>query len=608
MNVSMKSKKLKNFSEFLQTILYCIRLSWDASKYYTIIRIGLQILSPFLLILTSFLGKYLIDFLTGAQMRSAKVQYRALFFLFTCILAVSLIQVLSTKITQYAQSMHDNILNERIALMIMDRSLTADLEYFDNPDYHDKLLAATRDSSTIVHLLWNAISCVSAFVSFVSTFVILCGADFYYGIILSFASIPSAIAAAKYTKSLYQLSIEQLNGERKKSYFQSIAVDKHYAQDLRLFNAGPLLKNKYQRIWQELFTKQKRVNRKRTVFTALLDCVPEILSVAIGMDIAFKIVKGFATVGDYSLYTGLISQLLAAISTLSLSVMQIYDGRLRIANLRTLEKFESHINNTGTKALDTVNSIEFEHVSFTYPGTQTKVLDDLSFLLSHNEKVALVGLNGSGKSTLIKLLLRMYEPSCGVIKINGIDIREYSLSSLRTNFSVYFQDMNNYCFTLQENITIADSSQQLDEIHILSALQSSCCDDIIQKASKGMSTSITRVFDPDGIELSGGQHQKLALARTLFRRCTALILDEPSSNLDPKAEHDIFESLQALTDGKMTIFTSHRLSNISLADRIIVLENGKVIEDGTQEQLLKNKCRYAELFQYQREKYQIKQK
>jgi ABC-type multidrug transport system fused ATPase/permease subunit len=226
---------------------------------------------------------------------------------------------------------------------------------------------------------------------------------------------------------------------------------------------------------------------------------------------------------------------------------------------------------------------------------------DISFTIHNKEKVVLVGLNGSGKSTIIKLLLRMYEPDAGVIRINGTDIREYKLAALRANFSVYFQEMRNYQFTLRENFTIADENGQ--DSHAIAMLHAAHGADILGKAT--LDTSLTRHFDTNGIELSGGQHQKIALARALFRSHTALILDEPSSNLDPKAEHELFKSLNRLTRDKTTIFTSHRLSNVALADRILVLEKGRIIENGTQQELISNKHLYAELFQYQKEKYEV---
>jgi len=217
----------------------------------------------------------------------------------------------------------------------------------------------------------------------------------------------------------------------------------------------------------------------------------------------------------------------------------------------------------------------------------------------------------------------MYEPDTGTILINGIDIKEYKLTELRATFSVYFQEMQNLSLTLKENFTITEPPSPKDaeiptsfikyrssltpakvESRIEMALTSAFIEEILPNKANGFEANLTRLFDSEGIELSFGQHQKLAIARTLYRKHSALILDEPSSSLDPKAEHAIFKSLEAITDGKMTIFTSHRLSNVALADRILVLEKGQLIEDGTHEELLSKKQRYAELFHYQKAKYE----
>lgn len=598
------TERLKGLSSISATIGYCLSLSWQASKYYTIVRIVSQIVPPILTIVAAYIGKYLIDLLAGVWVVADTG--RALFSLFACLLMVSLLRATGQKVQQYCQSMHNDLVSGKLSLMMMDRSLAADLEYFDNPDYHDKLLSATRDSSAIVSILWSVLSCISAAVSFVGASLLLCRANVLYAVLMIATALPSAIAAAKYTKSIYYLSLAQINGERQKGYYQSVAVDRGYAQDLRLFNAGENIKQRYSQLWGELFERRRDMIRGRTIMTCLLDCLPELAVMFIGINIALRVIDGLATVGDYSLYTGLIGQLRSAISLLALSVTQIYDNQLKISNIKSLQLFRNRIVDTGTKRLAKVDSIEFAHVCFTYPGTTARIIDDVSFLLHKEERVALVGLNGSGKSTLIKLLLRLYDPDSGVIRINGTDIREYRLSDLRANFSVYFQDMRNYCFSLRDNLTIADNGRENVDEAAVAALNDSHCEDILRKAGNGLNTSLTRFFDPDGIELSGGQHQKLALARAFFRRHTALILDEPSSNLDPRAEHEIFQSLQTLTQGKMTIFTSHRLSNVFLADRILVLEKGKIVEDGTQEDLLKNKQRYAELFRYQQEKYLLR--
>ncbi|MBE3520321.1 MAG: ABC transporter ATP-binding protein [Firmicutes bacterium] len=602
----LTSAGLKGVSSFIGTLAYCLRLSWTASWYYTAVRIGVQIVTPLLGILASFAGKYLVDLLAGTWV--VPDPYRTLLWLLGAILAISLARTAGQRVAQYARSMHDQILNGKISIMVMDRALSADLEYFDNADYHDKLVSATRDSSAVVQVLWNALSCVSGVFSFLGAFWVMCRANLLYGVTLIAAAIPSLVATAKYTESLYNLSLEQIKGERKKSYYQAVALDRNFAQDMRLFDAGTFLKTRYWRLWDELFARQRNLARKRTVMTLLTDCLPEIAATAIVVDVAFGILHGGATVGDYALYSGLVGQTLGAMSRLSLSAMQVYDNRLRIANLRSLDKFQNRVSDDGDLPLSRVDTIEFDHVCFTYPGTKVRALDDISFVLRRGEKVAIVGLNGSGKSTLIKLLLRMYDPDQGTIRINGVDIKKYRLCALRANFSVYFQEARNYYLTLRENLTISDGGRPDDvDSAATAALRYGCCEDILEKASKGLDTSLTRLFETDGIELSAGQHQKLAIARAFFRRHTALILDEPSSNLDPTAERRILESIATLAQGKMAIFTSQRLSNVFLADRILVLEKGRLVEDGTHEELLKNRRQYAELFEYEREKFQIKE-
>ena len=582
---------------------WCLSLAWNTSKFYTIARILTEALLPVLTIGVAFAGRYIINILAGQATFSNNQQ--VLILLLIGILIIGLSRQGLQKLTQYCQAMHEDVLGAKISLLMMGKALSADLEYFDNPAYHDKLTSANRDSYVVSHVIWNVLGSVSLVISFLMAFIVLGQASFLYGVIMLMAAIPSSIVSAKYTKLLYRLSLDQVNEQRQMDYYQAIATDRIYAQDLRLFWAGDGLKDRYRRIWGNLFTVRRDMTRKRTAFTGLLECLPEIAVGVIAIDIALRVMAGNATVGDYSLFTGLVGQLWATTSSLSFSLMNIYDNKMKIENFQSIETFKNRVVDKGKKQLKSVESIEFEDVRFTYPGTKVLALNDICIHFKKKEKVALVGLNGSGKSTLIKLLLRMYDPDKGQIRINGTDIRDYTLSSLRKNFSVYFQDMQNYSFTLRENFTIADEEQCNIDENIKQALNAADCEDILASATHKLDTNLTRFFADDGIELSGGQHQKLAFARALFRRHTALILDEPSSNLDPRTERNIFESLKQSVDGKMMIFTSHRLSNVFLADRIVVLDKGRVVEDGTQQELLKNKQQYAELFKYQQDKYLV---
>lgn len=590
----------QGLSLWRETIGACFSISWKASPFYTMLRLAGSLFPSLFAVLTSLLGKYLLDILAGAAVQHP---YQAVLGIFAGLLLTAVCSAGIQKAGQYAQSMHEDIMGKMLSLKMMEKASDADIEYFDNPMYYDRLTACMRDVSAIQYLMWNVLSALSAGVSFCIIFLILSCKNVIYSFTVLAAAVPASIASAKYVKLVYQLSIDQINGERKKGYLQSITIDRAYVKSLKLFDAGAYLRDKYRRIWEGLFTQRRKVNRSRTVLTALLELLPEIASVGIGLSLSFDVLQGMATVGDYSLYSGLVGQLWSSVLMLTSAVLQILDNRLKIKNLQSLDELSNHVKDDGIRELSCVGEIEFEHVSFTYPGTEKPVLEDVSFKIRPKERMAVVGLNGSGKSTLIKLLLRFYDADSGCIRINGFDIREYRLKELRRNFSVYFQDEPSYSFSLRENISISDLEMGQEGGRIEEALGAGCCTDILEKGSKGMDTGITRLFDEDGLELSVGQYQKVALARTFFRRHTALILDEPSSSLDPKAEHILFERLKEKTNGKTVFFTSHRLTNISLADRIVVLEHGKVIEEGTQKELLRLGGKYAELFRCQQEHF-----
>jgi len=558
-------------------------------------------MTPFLGIAASFIGKYFLNLLSGnwvpVEVKSA------LLLLSAALLGIAISRISLERFTQYAQSMHSDLIKKDISLVMMDRSLKADLEFFDNPAYYDKQLSAFRDSFAIPSLFWNALYSVSALISLIGVSLVLARENPLYVLLLLPATIPAAIISAHYTKSVYYLSLEQINTERQLSYYQSVSLDRRYAQDLRLYNVADNLMNRYKRLWQDVFLKKKEMIRRKTIETTLVTFLPEIVIVVIGFEVASKILRKEASVGDYALITGLIAQLWGAISQLTSSVMQVLDNKLRIENVRSYEAISNKVKDTGKKKLQRIEKISFEDVSFIYPNTERKAIDRVSFTVKSDERVALVGVNGSGKTTLIKLLLRMYEPESGTIRVNDVDIREYTLTSLRENFSVYFQDMANFSFTVRDNFHLTDETNPNSEDNMVQRLKDVGMLEEIKRSKRGLDTFLTKYFNQEGVELSGGQHQKLALARTLYRRHSAFILDEPSSSLDPKAEHDFFEILENVTKDKLTIFTSHRLSNVFLADKIIVLENGQVCEEGTQEQLLKDKKRFAELFKYQQEKF-----
>lgn len=599
----LKNNYKNNIKDLVQVFSWCIKLSWQVSPVYTILRISSELFNPILNILAVFISKQIINYISSS---TGAYDSSYIYNLLILMGLVALIKVIMIKVQIYTRIVHSEQLDQWMIRNMMDFSFDVDLAYFDDPNYQDKITSAMRDGSILIQALGSSISAISSAISFLIAFILLSKENIFYALLMVGVAIPSGVALKYYTESLYDLSLEQVSNRRKLSYIQNIAFDRRFSQDMRLFQSSKILKDSHNDLWETLFNQRKKILKKRSRITLLLDFFPEIVLVIISGHIIFNILDGELLIGDYVFLTGLLGQLWYSTSSFIASAMEIVENKLRMNNYQSLFKYTNKIQDQGQLELNKVESIEFENVSFIYPLSEKYALKDINFYISSPEHVAFIGLNGSGKSTLIKLLLRFYEPNSGVIKINDINIKSYSIISLRNAFSVYFQDMSNFAFSIRTNFHLTNLNGSANDDEIIDALDKSDFMEVLDLNEDGLDAYISKFFTPDGLILSGGQAQKLALARVLYRADTILILDEVSSNLDPKAEHEIFNKLQEITEGRLTLFTSHRLSNLSLADRVIVLEDGKVIEDGKPEKLLKDNKQYAELFRYQQKKYMIK--
>lgn len=599
----MKNKYKNKIKDLGQVFSWCIVMSWRVSPLYTILRVLSELFNPILNIVAAFVSKQIINYLSSfTGIYNSKYIYNLLILMGLVIL----IKVVMIKVQVYTRTVHSEQLEQWMARKMIDFSFDVDLAYFDDPNYQDKLTSAMRDGAILVQALSSSISAISAIISFLVAFVILSKENIIYALIMTIAAIPSGVALKYYTESLYDLSLEQISNKRKLSYIHSIAFDRRFSQDMRLFQSSKILKTSYDDLWKRLFGQRKKILKEKSKITLILDFLPEIILLIISGYIIFNILEGKSQIGDYVFLSGLLGQLWDSTSGFISAIMEIVENKLRMDNYQSLFKYTNKIKDDGELELNKVESIAFENVSFKYPLSDRYALKDVSFYIKSPEHVAFIGLNGSGKSTIIKLILRFYEPTTGIIMINGINIKSYSICSLRKAFSVYFQDMSNFAFSIRENFHLTNPNEIGNDDEIIEALDKSDFIEILNLTNEGLDAYISKFFAPNGLILSGGQVQKLALARVLYRKNTILILDEVSSNLDPKAEHEIFNKLKEITEDRLTLFTSHRLSNLSLANRIIVLEDGKVIEDGKPEKLLKDNKRYAELLRYQQKKYMLK--
>ncbi|MBR5538969.1 MAG: ABC transporter ATP-binding protein, partial [Clostridia bacterium] len=312
-------------------------------------------------------------------------------------------------------------------------------------------------------------------------------------------------------------------------------------------------------------------------------------------------------VGDYTLYTGALTSILTAVSSIVNHTSAIYEGTLFIDNMIEFMDVKPTIVPACSPALipakGAAHTIEFKNVSFSYPGSTKKVINNLNLVLQGGKSYALVGLNGAGKTTLIKLMTRLYDPTDGDVILDGKNIKDYDVNELYSMYGIVFQDFAKYAVSLRENITFGDIHAVYDEKRIEYAIDQSAAADFVKKLPNGIDTPLMRMFEKNATDLSIGQWQKISIARAFYKDSEILILDEPTASLDPIAEAEIFKQFDALRHGKTTLFVSHRLSSAVAADEIIVMQNGKVIEQGNHHALMKNNGDYCKLFKLQAEKY-----
>ena len=323
--------------------------------------------------------------------------------------------------------------------------------------------------------------------------------------------------------------------------------------------------------------------------------------------VAYNVIYKNGEIGDYSLYTGALTSIAGYVTTLLTATATIYEGTLFINNIIDFMNEESTVVPTVKEPLKPQKGgdhvIEFKNVTFRYPGTKRDVLKNVNITLRKGDSVVLVGLNGAGKTTLIKLLTRLYDPTEGVIYLDGHDIREYDLKALYNLYGIIFQDFGRYAETVSDNISFGDVNEEDDRERVRLAAERSDADEFIGKLPNAFDTPLTRLFEENGVELSGGQWQKLSVARAFYKNSDILILDEPTASLDAIAEREIFDCFTELKKDKLTVFVSHRLSSAVSASKIIVISDGEIIECGTHDELMAKQGEYYHLFTTQAERY-----
>jgi ATP-binding cassette subfamily B protein len=454
-------------------------------------------------------------------------------------------------------------------------------------------------------MVQTAFGLIRQVLTFVSLLALLVNLEWFIAVAALASPIPAFISSARYGWQGYQMMRWQSPLRRMMSYLTNLMTSDTYHKEVKLFTVGTFFIERFSNLFKRYYAETRALVIRRYLAGAMWTMLTVLTSGLTFLYVAFRTLGGTISVGGLTLYVQAADGVQQAFSALLGGLQSMYEHQLYLNTLFELLDFQPQVQ-APEKPVPVrhpiQDGIEFRHVSYTYEGKDEPALKDVSFHIARGETVAIVGHNGAGKSTLVKLVARLYDPQSGQVLIDGRDVREYDPDELRGEFGVLFQDYVSYQFSARENIGIGRVERLDDTPAISEAATKSGAAAMIERLPEGYDTVLGKWFD-GGVNLSGGEWQKVALGRAFMREAQILILDEPSAALDAKAEFELFSRLRELAHGRTAIFISHRFSTVRQADRILVFEQGSLIESGTHEELLALGGRYAELFNLQAASY-----
>ena len=546
-----------------------------------------------------------LGYLPESEFWSSSVLY-LLIALFAYRLLLRVVNNVSTALNRIAGEM----VVKEVKSQIMEKSKEIDLSSFDNPAFYEKMENANREAGNRpLHIMTETFGVVSSVIELVSYLIVLLSAPglSWITFIVFLVSVPSAIINFVYRRKYFRYMRFSSKERRQMNYFSNILVDKDLIKEVRLYDLADTFIGRFFDAFKAYYKGIRKLIVDETAWHIFFAVLTGLVNLCFYIMIALRVFTGQILIGDYTLYTGAIASVATCITTLINSTGSIYEGTLFIDNLIAFMEEKRSIVPQNEKGEEVSRSgehtIEFVNVSFRYPGTERDVLKNVSFTINPGETLALVGLNGAGKTTLIKLLTRLYDPTAGCILLDGKDIRTYDLKSLYQTFGIIFQDFGKYALSVKENICLGNIHKEVQMETVEYSAQQSTANLYIDKLPDGYDTPLMRIFEMNGLELSIGQWQKLAIARAFYADSDIIILDEPTASLDPIAEQEIFNQFDRLRNNKMTVFVSHRLSSATIADQILVIEDGCLIEKGSHAELMALQGKYHNLFTTQSKRY-----
>jgi len=588
----------------LRNVPPVLKIVWQSGPGVVTFGVVARVIAALLPVALTWIPKLIIDILVRLMSTHGPIPTR-LWWLVLAEFGLAVVSSIVTRMIDYADSLLANKYTRHVSIQVMKHASELDLTAYEDPAFYDRLERARVQATdrlvmiqAIGRLELQLITAVawSLAVMFYSPWLML---------LLTLAVLPAFLGETHFAFLGYAKNFQQTPIRRQLDYLRQAGGTKEAAKELKLFNLGDFFTQRFAKLSDIIYEQDVALARRRLGVGSALSFVSTAGYYSAYAYVIWRTMVGKLSIGAFYFLTNAILQASSNIQQVFSTLSGIADQALFLTDLLAFFEMQPTIRskpNALPAPRPIVRGFEFRNVSFSYPGSSRLILEGLNFRFHPGERVALIGENGQGKTTIVKLITRLYDPTAGEILLDGIDLREYSLEDLYREIGVIFQDFMRYEMTAHENIAVG-RIEEIDNLSLLrSAAEKSMADEVIAKLPLHYEQMLGRRFD-GGVDLSGGEWQKVALARAYLRDAQLLVLDEPTAALDARSEFEVFQRFAELTNGKMALFISHRFSTVRMADRIVVLENGHVAEDGNHDQLTLLGGRYAEMFEMQAASY-----